>query len=209
MGGRFADKIHVTWEAGEITDARPEIIPALQNKQFILFVGNAFPYKNIGRIIEAFRTLKQTYPDLKLALAGKRDYFYGQHESFVKSLAIPDVHFLGFISDGQKRWALQHCEAYVTASLSEGFNIPTLEAMQEGAPLIASNASCHPEVIGDAALYFDPHSTEELVEHVRSVLDNPVVRTTLIKKGTARIKQFSWERMAEETVAVYRSVLSR
>ena len=204
MGGRYRDKIHVTLEAGEIIDASPEPIAALQGARFLLFVGNAFPYKNVRRTIMAFAKLKKTYPDIHLALAGKKDYFYTQLEDYVTTHAIPDVHFLGYISDGAKRWALQHCVAYVAASLSEGFDMPVLEAMYEGAPAIASDATCHPEVAGDAALYFDPNSTDDLVDCVRRLLDNDRLRTTMIKKGTARVAQFSWARMAEETVAVYR-----
>lgn len=207
MDGRYGDKIHVTLEAGEIIDAVPGPITALDDKQFLLFVGNAFPYKNVRRTIMAFAKLKKTHPDLHLALAGKKDHFYDQLEQLVHEKNIPDIHFLGYISDGQKRWALQHCAAYVAASLSEGFDMPVLEAMHEGAPVIASRATCHPEVAGDAALFFDPHSTDDLVGRIKQLLDDTTLRTSMIKKGTARVKQFSWAQMADETVAVYRRVL--
>lgn len=209
MGRRYANKIHVTYEAGEIMDAVPSPLTLLGNAPFLLFVGNAFPYKNVGRIIEAFAQIKKLYPNMHLALAGKKDFFYEQLETYVHIHKIPDVHFLGFISDGEKRWALQHCVAYIAASLSEGFDMPTLEAMTEGTVLVASDASCHPEVIGDAAVFFDPHSTDDLVAKLRSIIDDGQLRKSLIKKGKQRVTMFSWERMAEETVAVYRAALQK
>lgn len=207
MGEKYRNKINVTLEAGEPLAARPEIITSLDGKRFIFYVGNAFPYKNVERIIDAFSQLKKKYHDLHLVLAGKKDYFYEQHEKHVKEHVLPDVHFLGFISDGEKRWALQNCIAYTSASLSEGFNISQLEAMYEGAPVVISNASCHPEVASDAALYFDPHSTNELVTHISNLIEDPKLRQKMIKKGTRRVKEFSWQRMADETVAVYRRAL--
>lgn len=117
------------------------------------------------------------------------------------------MHFLGYISDGEKRWALQNCIAYVSASLSEGFNIPQLEAMYESAPVVISHATCHPEVSGEAALYFDPHSTEQLVEQISKLIDDPKLRQKMIKKGTARVGKFSWKRLADQTVAIYKKSL--
>lgn len=207
MGRRYGHKIHVTHEAGEIINASPEVMPRFKGKRFLLFVGNAFPYKNVRRIIKAFAIVQRSQPDLHLVLAGKKDFFYNEHEAFVKKTGMKNVHFPGYISDGEKRWALQHCEAYIAASLSEGFNMPTLESMQEGAPLIASRASCHPEVIGDAALFFDPYSTEDLVDKIQQVISDDNLRQKLIKKGKARVKEFSWRRMANQTMAVYRQAL--
>lgn len=207
MGRRYGSKIHFTHEAGEIIDAVPKPVAVLKGKQFLLFVGNAFPYKNVSRIIEAFVDLKKEFPDLHLALAGKKDYFYEQHAAYVAAHDIKDVHFLGFISNDEKRWAFQQSKAYVTASLSEGFNMTTLEALQEGAPLVVSHASCHPEVVGDAGLYFDPYSTEELVSQLRRVLTDTALRDQLIAKGNERIKQFAWATMAKQTVDVYRQAL--
>ncbi len=207
MGNKYRDKIHVTLEAGDPIEAAPEVISALDGKRFVFYVGNAFPYKNVEQVIDAFAVLKKKYPDLHLALAGKKDYFYEQHEKYVAKNNITDVHFLGYISAGEKRWALQNCIAYTSASLSEGFNISQLEAMYEGAPVVVSNATCHPEVAGDAALYFDPHSTTELVDRITKLIEQPKLRSEMIKKGTARVKEFSWSRMADQTVDVYRSIL--
>lgn len=204
---KYKKKISVTLEAGDLFDIPAEPIDELSGKKFLFWVGNAFPYKNIGRTIEAFAELKKTQPNLHLALAGKKDYFYEQHEKYVNEHGIKDVHFLGFISDGEKRWAFQNADAYVVASLSEGFHIPLLEAMYEDCPVISADASCLPEVAGDAAIYFDPHSTQSLVDAVVKLQNTPGLRTTLINEGKRRARQFSWKRMAQETKAVYDKVL--
>lgn len=196
----------VTHEAGDPIDAEPEVIEKLKDKQFLCFVGNAFPYKNIRRTIEAYAELKISHPRLHLALAGRKDFFYEQHEKYVKEHDIKDVHFLGFISDGEKRWLYQNATAMVTASLSEGFCIPLLEAMYEGCPVVSSSASCLPEVAGDAALYFDPHSTEDLANKLRHLLNTPAMTDVLREKGYARVKQFSWKRMADQTMEAYKEI---
>ncbi len=207
MHGKHADKIFVTLESGDPFDVTPEPIKDLAGKKFLFWVGNAFPYKNIQRIIEAFAELKKTQPGLQLALAGKKDYFYEQLEKYVDEHVINDVHFLGFISDGEKRWAFQNAEAYVVASLSEGFHIPLLEAMYEDCPVISSTATCLPEVAGDAALYFDPYSTDDLVKAIKKLQDDKQLRADLIKKGQIRVTRFSWKRMAEQTKSIYDKVL--
>ncbi len=207
MGKKYSHKIYAIHEAGDPIASEPEVMKQFTDKRFIFYVGNAFPYKNVQCVIDAYRILKQSYPDLHLVLAGKKDHFYAQHESFVKKHAIQDVHFLGYISDGQKRWALQHCVAYTSASYSEGFNISQLEAMYEGTPVVVSNASCHPEVAGDAALYFDPDDSGELADQVSRIIEDDSLRASMVKKGKIRVKTFSWQRMADQTVAVYRQAL--
>lgn len=209
MKQTYKDKVMVTLEAGDSVDAEPEIIEVLQSKQFLFFVGNAFPYKNIKLTIQAYAELKKTNPDLHLALAGKPDYFYEQLESYVAEKNIPDVHFLGFISDGEKRWAYQNAVAFVTSSLSEGFHIPLLEAMYEGCPVVSSNASCLPEVAGDAALYFDPRFVQDLVDMIEKVLGEDGIREKLIEKGYTRVKLFSWKRMTDQTLSAYKEVLEK
>lgn len=204
---RYADKVITTLEAGDPLAARAEPVKSLQDVPFLFFVGNAFPYKNLRRIVDAYAVYKQTHPDLQLVFAGKKEFFYEQLEQYIHEQGITDVSILGFVSEGEKRWLLQNARAYVVASLSEGFHIPGLEAMYEGCPVISSNATCLPEVVGDAAELFDPSSTEALVTAIGNVLENQQRREDLVKKGHARVKQFSWARMAKETKAVYDLVL--
>lgn len=205
---RYADKIVTTLEAGDPLAAKADAVKNLKGKQFLFFVGNAFPYKNLRRIVDAYAQYKKTHPDVQLVFAGKKEFFYEQLEQYIHEQNIADVSILGFVSEGEKRWLFQNAAAYVVASLSEGFHIPALEAMYEGCPVISSNATCLPEVVGDAAELFDPHSTEALVTAIARVLENPKRRDELAKKGYARVKQFSWARMARQTKDIYDLALS-
>jgi len=206
-GHRYSKKLLATPLAADMLDSPPELVKTLEGKSYIFFVGNAFPYKNVGAIVEAFSLVKQTHPELHLVLAGKRDFFYEQIEKQVKDNHINDVHILGYISDGQKRWIMQHAKAYVVASLSEGFHMPLHEALHEDCPVISSNATCLPEVGGDAALYFDPHNTIELADKIKQVLEDKKLREALIKKGKAQVKRFSWQKTARLTKETYDKVL--
>ncbi|MGH7238307.1 MAG: glycosyltransferase family 4 protein, partial [Candidatus Saccharimonadales bacterium] len=124
-----------------------------------------------------------------------------------KDRGIKNVLFTDFITDGQLKWMYQNCRAYIFPSLSEGFGLPGLEAMVHGAPVISSNAACLPEVYGNAAHYFDPSSTRDMVTKINEVLDNDGLRQVLIQAGLEQAKKYSWERMAEQTLAVYKQAL--
>jgi glycosyltransferase involved in cell wall biosynthesis len=206
---RFTLKLQAIHEAGSMAQVEPEPIPELVGTRYLFYIGNAFPYKNVQRIVEAFGELKGKYGDLQLVLAGKKEFFYQQLENKVQKWNIADVHFLGYTSEGQKRWAFQHATAYVTATLSEGFSIQQLEAMSEDCPVISSNATCLPEVGGDAPLYFDPHSTPALVAAVRQLLDTPQLHQDMITRGRRNVARFSWQRMAEQTANIYQRILTK
>jgi glycosyltransferase involved in cell wall biosynthesis len=202
------DKITVTYEAADFIAEPPETVAELVGKQFIMYLGRPTPHKNLGRLIEAFGLLQKSHPDLHLVLAGKKDANYERYEAKVKSMGFTNVVFAGFISDAQLRWLYEHCSAYVFPSLSEGFGLPGVEAMLHGAPVISSNATCLPEVYGDAAYYFDPLDVNDIAAKITEVLDDPILRESLIKKGQAQAAKYSWRRMAEQTLEVYNQALS-
>lgn len=200
-------KITVTYEAADkITDST-EPIAQLQGQPYIMYIGRPQPHKNLQRLIEAFKVLQASYPDLKLVLAGKKDLLYTRYADMVQRESIPNVFFTGFVSEGQLRWLYENCQAYVFPSLSEGFGLPALEAMVHGAPVVSSNATCLPEVYGDAAHYFDPLDVQDMAAKISEVLNTPDLRQDLIHKGRERAAGYSWRRMAEQTLAVYNSVL--
>jgi glycosyltransferase involved in cell wall biosynthesis len=201
-------KIVVTYEAGEPLDQKAEPLEALEGKRFIMYVGRPNPHKNLSRLIEAYSLLKQDVPDIHLVLAGKQDTLFKHHTHQVEKLGIPDVHFTGFITDGQLRWLYEHTEAYIFPSLSEGFGLPGLEAMAHGAPVVSSNATCLPEIYGDAARYFDPLDVEDMTNAMHAVLKKPDLREKLIHAGYKQVKKYSWKRMAELTLKVYQEVLN-
>jgi glycosyltransferase involved in cell wall biosynthesis len=206
---KYAPKITTTLLAWDAVTEKTEVIPELHGKDFIFFVGNAFPYKNVRTIVNAFAQLYQKYPNLHLGLAGKKDFFSEQIQKQAEELGVADrVYFLGFISEGQKRWMFKNGKAYIIASYSEGFHIPGLEAMSEDCPVISSSATCLPEVYQDAAYYFDPYKTEELVEAIEKVSTDKKLRDTLIKAGRKQLSTFSWERMAKQTHDGYMQALN-
>ena len=102
----------------------------------------------------------------------------------------------------------QNAKAYVFPSLSEGFGLPGLEAMAHGCPVISSNATCLPEVYGDAAHYFDPLDVDDMTQKISEVIDSKSLREDLVKKGTDQLVHYSWEKMASETHSIYSSTLN-
>lgn len=202
-------KIFVTYEAADQIEETIEPIKKLQGKSFIFYVGRPLPHKNLKRLIEAFAILKQKHPDLLLVLAGRRDSVYDSYIKVASKLGVKDsVIFTGYVSEGQLKWLYKGCRAYIFPSLSEGFGLPGLEAMKHEAPVVSSNATCLPEVYGNAAYYFDPTNVNDMAKAINTVLTNQVIRNKLIKLGREQAKQYSWQKMAEETIEVYRKALS-
>jgi glycosyltransferase involved in cell wall biosynthesis len=172
-----------------------------------MYLGRPTPHKNLWRLVEAFRELHKTTPDLYLVLAGKRDANYNLIAERIKSEQIANIILTDFISDGQLRWLYEHTRAYIFPSLSEGFGLPGLEAMQYGAPVVASNATCLPEVYKGAAQYFDPLDVADMAATIGEVLGNKALAAKLATSGTDLVAGYSWKRMAEQTLAVYKREL--
>jgi glycosyltransferase involved in cell wall biosynthesis len=202
-------KTTTTYCAAEPVLAAEAAKPNIENlENFILYVGAAFPHKNLEKLIESFELLQTSQPELKLVLAGKKEYYYEQLEKVVaKSPAREKIVFTGFVSDAELKWLYQNALVYVFPSLSEGFGLPGLEAMVHGCPVVSSNATCLPEVYGDAAVYFDPNSAQDMADKITSVLSDESLRKELVEKGYIQAKKYSWRRMAEQTLEVYSQVL--
>jgi len=200
-------KIRVTYEG---VDAR-----LLQNHKFetsdnphgdyLLYVGNAYPHKNLERLVDAFAIIKKTYPKLSLVLVGKHDFFYTRLMWYVRRRQIEDVLFPGFVPDLELGNLYANCKAYIFPSLYEGFGLPPLEAMAHGVPVVCSNSSCLPEIVGDAAVYFSPERIDDMIHAIEGVLCDDALRGKLIEKGRQRVLQFSWKKMASETLQIYES----
>lgn len=200
-------KITVTYEAGDQVDATAEPFEGLVDVPFLMYVGRPNPHKNLDRLIDAYERLQPHHPLLKLVLAGKKDTLYKRAERAVNKRGLDGVVFTDFVTDGQLRWMYENCQAYVFPSLSEGFGLPGLEAMSTGAPVVSSNATCLPEVYGDAAEYFDPTDVDDMVRAINEVLIKPDVRKRLIAAGKKQAAKYSWKRMAEQTLAIYKTLL--
>ena len=200
-------KITVTYEAADKITDNPEPISELIDNDFIMYIGRPTPHKNLERLISAFAEIQETKPNLHLVLAGKKDSNYARIQASVAKREIQNVLFTGFISDGQLRWLYEHTAAYIFPSLSEGFGLPGVEAMIHGAPVVSSYATCLPEILGDAAHYFDPLDTVDIATKIVEVLDSSTLRDSLVSKGMLQAASYSWERMAHQTLAVYNHAL--
>lgn len=201
-------KITVTHEASEEPTKDKTLKPKFATKPFIFHAGSPLPHKNISRLIEAFEKLVQEKPDLQLILAGKKEYYFKLLQKVIyASPARNRIITPGFVTDAELKWLYENCSAYVFPSLSEGFGLPGLEAMVHGAPVVSSNATCLPEVYGDAALYFDPKNVDDMANKISSVLTDKKLRDELITKGHKQAAKYSWQKMAQQTLDVYNEVL--
>jgi glycosyltransferase involved in cell wall biosynthesis len=205
------NKIEVIYEAGDLPraiKASPPKFKVQSSKfKFILHVGSPFPHKNISNLVLAFENLKESKPDLKLVLAGKKEYYFEQLEQWLKGRKYSeDVIVTGFVSDGELRWLYENAECYVLPSLSEGFGLPGLEAMAHGCPLVSSNATCLPEVYGDAAEYFDPSDVSSMTKAIDKVIGSEKIRAELIKNGQKQLGKYSWEKMSREILNIIKEV---
>jgi glycosyltransferase involved in cell wall biosynthesis len=202
-------KIKVTYEAADKIQGTPVAVPGLNFRDFIMYVGRPLPHKNLRRLMEAFSILRHTRPDLKLVLAGKKDSLYKQHEKWAEKEHIEGLVFTGFVTEPQLRWLYENTAAYVFPSLSEVFGLPPLEAMMHGAPVISSNATCLPEINGEAAIYFKPKSVSDMTNKIALVLDDRAQRQGMVAKGYEQVRKYSWQRMAEQTLEAYNQVLEK
>lgn len=175
--------------------------------QYLLFVGQQLDHKNIPRLAEAHQQLLEQYPDLGLVLAGRLTPEAQANQAHFESLGYKNIHFTDYISDAELNWLYTHCAVYVFPSLMEGFGLPGLEAMGQGAPVASSNTTSLPEILGNAALYFDPTDTKAMADTIGLYLGDESLRTQHIALGREHIKKFSWQQMAEETLAVYKNAV--
>lgn len=203
------DKITVTYEAADKIPDAPKPVKGLENKPFVMYVGRPLPHKNLPRLIEAHQLVLKTHPDLQLVLAGKSDPLFERIANTVLNNNLQNITFTGFVSESQLRWLYEHAAAYAFPSLSEGFGLPGLEAMVHGAPVAASNATCLPEIYRDGAQYFDPLDVKAIAACLQEILDQPKLAKDLINRGKKVAAGYSWQRMAEQTLAVYQAVLER
>lgn len=202
-------KITTTHLAADLITTEPEAITKLKGQRFLLYVGRPLPHKNLERLVDTFGGLRSKYPKLQLVLAGKADANYQRLKNYVAKQNVQGVVFTDFVSEGQLRWLYEQATVYVFPSLSEGFGLPGLEAMNYGLPVVASQTTCLPEIYRDAALYFDPTDIEDMATKIGMVLDNKDLAGTLARKGSKLVKQYSWDKTAKATLAVYESLIEQ
>lgn len=177
-------------------------------KPYLLYVGNAYPHKNLETLLNAFAEIRERHRDIRLVLVGKMDYFYRRLRSLAATMRLGDaVVFSGYVTDAELDALYKHAMLYVFPSFEEGFGLPPLEAMRAGVPVASSNASCMPEILGDAAAYFDPHDVANMAAVIEKLLRGGAERAKLVEKGYERIKRYSWSALARKTLSVYTEVV--
>ncbi|HSX42281.1 MAG TPA: glycosyltransferase family 1 protein [Candidatus Saccharimonadales bacterium] len=180
-------------------------------EKYLLFVSRWERYKGLPVLLEAYQNVVAKMPELGLVILGKPDKTHPEITKLVgqAQAANPKIITPGFVSDDDLAAIYSAASVYVHPSWYEGFGIMILEAFAAGAPVVTSNTSSLPEVVGDAGLLVDPRNVDELVAAITTMLTDPAQAAAFRKKGFERVKQFSWEKMAEQTLAVYNEALAK
>ena len=210
------EKITITYEA---TDANGKNGALPQDKilekygiikPYIMYVGNAYPHKNLEALVLAYREIKNK--NLQLVLIGKEDYFYLRLKDLAKKTSAEggpasdrsNVVFAGFVPDEELDFIYKNSLFYIFPSLYEGFGLPPLEAMAKGIPVAASDILCLKEILGENAFYFDASRKENISKAITEFSENKELREKLARRGFELVKKYSWERMARETLEEYK-----
>ena len=206
---RFLERHSTSTEEGVA-----QVLERYQIKRpYLLYAGRIRPHKNLPRLIEAFAVVRgelenhPVYGDLRLLLIGDEISKHPQVRRAVAQTRMQNsVRFLGFIPLETLKIFYSAASAFVFPSLYEGFGLPPLEAMASGIPVVTSSVSSLPEVVGDAAVIITPENVFDIARGIREILLEDDVRARLVTAGYAQVRQFSWEKTARQTLAVYREV---
>lgn len=173
------------------------------SEPYLLYVGNAFPHKNLERLLEAFSMLRRTHSEITLVLAGRESIFYQRLLAGSGDPTHNKIHFIDSPTDEELAELYKNALLYVYPSRIEGFGLPPLEAMSVGVPVAASNIPSLKEILGDSAAFFDPKDSENMATVISDLIDSKEKRASLIEKGTQHIKRYSWQKMAVAIQTIY------
>ena len=207
------DRISVIYNGGWEDGRAPEpslkaLVDAQRFSPYVLYVGNQTPHKNIARLAEAVEILRQRRPNLRLLAAGKKGRHFPALDQDLRRRGLSQtVVFPGHVDDDLLAALYQKATLVATASLYEGFGLPVLEALSAGAPVVASRASSIPEVAGDAALLADPEDPAAFAQAMESIMSDASLRSRLIRRGPARARLFTWDRVEERLAGAYERAL--
>lgn len=207
------DKVEVTYEAcddfcmlspdkdREILDRYGIIEP------YIVYLGNVYPHKNPERLVSAFRRLHELGKKINLVFIGGEDYFYKRLKNFTKEQGAGNIFFAGFVPDHDLDIIFHNARAYIRPSLYEGFELPPLEAMAKGVPVLSSSHPCALEILEDSALYFNGEDEEDMARAILKITVDEKLREDLIEKGYKQIRKYDWKTMAKKTLDNYKESL--
>jgi len=212
-----AEKLHVISEGVEPRFApisNSSILEATRSRyqlppRFILYVGTIEPRKNLSTLLKAYAVLRQSQPEIGLVIAGGKGWLYKGFFSELRALGLEQhVKLTGYVPDEDLPALLNCAEVFAYPSIFEGFGLPPLEAMACGTPVLVSNASSLPEVVGEAGLLLPPTDVHGWVEALRRALSDSALHAELRARGLQRAQRFTWEKAAHETLKVYNTVTS-
>lgn len=199
----------VTIYHGVAEPVEPQEVLDMKGRRYVLFIGKRNGYKNFPLLVKAISCLMKNDQSLYLVCTGSD--FTADERRLLSETKVMCRTYCRRFSDKEMRWLLQHALLFVYPSCYEGFGMPILDAFAVGCPVLLSSASCFPEIGGDAAMYFDPESLEDLVEKLNHLLgedeEAKKCRQKLIAAGRNRVRQFSWQKCAQETVGVYKAAI--
>jgi glycosyltransferase involved in cell wall biosynthesis len=177
---------------------------------YLLFVGVIEPKKNLERIVQAFSLLRQRIAlgkKLQLVIVGGKGWFYKDLYQKVQELCLnKDIIFTGFVPDEDLPYLYTGAEVFVFPSIYEGFGLPVVEAMSYGVPVVTSNVSSLPEIVGNTGILVDPKNPKAICEGIAEVFSDPQKQAQMRQNGPVQAQQFSWTRTAAETYKVYQEV---
>ncbi len=212
------EKIEVTYEAVDpeyrlISD--PLKITDLKSKYgitkpFLLYIGNWRYHKNVHGLIQAFNLIKQKHKvDCQLVITGKKGKI--EQEEAEQAMEVSpfksDIILPGFVPENELPLFYNAATLFAFPSFYEGFGLPPLEAMACGTPVVSSNTACMPEIQGAAAEYFDPNNVKQMAGQFTKVLKDTDLQKEMSKKGLEHVRQYNWQRMAKETLEIYRKAV--
>lgn len=194
------EKIFIIYSGLEKNESKAKEVKCIMGSPFILYLGTIEPRKNVEGLIDAYNLIRDRHLPLtnyKLVLAGDRGWknrhiYYKAAESLYRE----DILFLGYVSSKEREWLYNKAKLFIYPSYYEGFGFPPLEAMSRGIATITSDASSLPEVVADAALTVNPHSTLDLARAIESLLLDDHLRSVYAQKGLQRSSLFSWSKTA-------------
>jgi glycosyltransferase involved in cell wall biosynthesis len=201
---------HDRYKASAKPGKLPQAFSRLVGKKIILYVGSEQPRKNLPVLLRALAVVKRERKDFVLLKAGRSQWKGARRDlvDLVGQLGLKEeVVFADYVPEDDLPLLYGAADVFVFPSLYEGFGLPPLEAMACGCPVITSNASSLPEVVGDAGIMLDPHDETGLAEAIVRVLEDEDLRQGMIARGLEQSRRFSWDVTARETIAVYRELL--
>jgi len=198
---KLDDESQIKIHKSEFIDKNPQFL----GYDFIIYIGSAYPHKNLEKLCEAFKDIN----DLKLVLVGKEDYFYNRLKENYKDLINNKIFLTGYLDDDELIGLINKAKFYIFPSLYEGFGLPPLEVMQYGLPVLSSYSSCLPEILRDCVEYFDATDKNEIISSINKLKNNENKLQDLRIKGPLFVKRYQWIECIKETLDIYKNCIKK